>query len=119
MDALHAALGWITVATAIVTVVAAVLTARGRLGSRTPLDRAILAHLGAAIAASAVGLALLATGRPLGDPLHAVYAAVAVGAVPVGRYLSRDGPTPRIGRHVAVGGLLVLGALLRLFMTGR
>jgi hypothetical protein len=119
MDALHAILAWVAAAAAVAVVVVGAAVAVGRLSSRRLVDRAILASLGATGAAGAAGLVLPLTNRPPGDPLHLLYGVVAFAALPLARYHARDGRIERIGRWVAVAGIVVVGAMLRLFMTGR
>lgn len=116
---LHIALAWIAAGTAFVALVVAAARGWADRGSRLLVDRAILAVMGTVLVASLAGIVLPVSGRTLSDPLHALYGAVAFGALPVGRYVARAGDTRRIARYATVGCLLVLAAMLRLFMTGR
>jgi hypothetical protein len=118
MAPLHVALAWAAVAAGLALLVVALATAAGRTASYRQLDAAILAQLGTTGAAALVGLILPLAAYTLRDPLHLVYAAIALAAAPIGRYLGR-GDTRRIGRYAVVAGLVVLGSTLRLFMTGR
>ena len=121
---LHA---WLAVAGAVLATGATVLglltgigVTRGRV-ARLWIDRLILAIL-AVVAVDLLlgaGVALLASGgRGPADPLHLVYAVVALLALPAARFeVERRGST-RIGWWVCAGGLVTLGALLRLWATG-
>jgi Flp pilus assembly protein protease CpaA len=64
------------------------------------------------------GLGLLAGGARPREVLHFVYAAIAVGAVPVADSLSRHGDPRRRGIATCVGALVALVVILRLFGTG-
>ena len=81
--------------------------------SRTWLDRAVLVGTGTALVAALVGgLAFLTASGP-GDPLHVLYAVLAVVALPVARAW---GDAPRPG-PMLLGGLVLLGVTVRLFQT--
>jgi hypothetical protein len=118
MAPIHVALAWAAVAAGVVLLGAAILTAAGRTASYRALDAAILAQLGTTGAAAIVGLVLPLSGSAVRDPLHLLYAVVALAAAPIGRYAGH-GDTRRIGRYAVIAGLVVLGSTLRLFMTGR
>jgi hypothetical protein len=118
MIPLHVALAWAAVAAGFVFLAAAIATALGWTSSYRVLDATILAQIAAAGAAAVAGIVLPLTGSTIRDPLHLLYAVVALIAAPLGRYLGR-GETRRIGRYAVVAGLVVLGSTLRLFMTGR
>ena len=121
---LHA---WLAAASAVLTAGATVLgalsgsgVARGR-AVRLWLDRLVLAVL-AVVAADLLlgaGVALLASGaKGPADLLHLVYAIVALLALPVLRLEATRRRSARIGWWVCAGGLVTLGALLRLWATG-
>ncbi len=118
MVPLHVALAWAAVAAGVVLLGVAVATAAGRTASYRELDAAILAQLATTGAAAIVGLVLPIVGSAIRDPLHIVYAVVALAAAPIARY-SGHGDARRIGRFAVLAGLVVLGSTLRLFMTGR
>lgn len=118
MAPIHVALAWAAVAAALALCVVAVVTAAGRTASYRALDAAILAQIATTGAAAIAGVVLPLAGFTVRDPLHVLYAAVALGAAPVGRYAGR-GDARRIGRYAVVAGVVVLGSMLRLFMTGR
>jgi hypothetical protein len=65
------------------------------------------------------GLVVVLTGAGPSDLLHFVYAVLVVGGLPVARYAVHHRAQPGFGRWVAVAALIVMGALLRSFMTGR
>ena len=126
--------------------VAAAAAALGAGVSRRLVDRLLLGYLVAIAVAVLLGPALLVAGRAPADPLHLVYAAVALGALPVTRVLGARprtvrvasarsaSPSPgtdagpptarrgsvgtRLGRWLLLGGVVTLGSLLRLWMTG-
>jgi hypothetical protein len=121
---LHA---WLAVAAAILAAGATVLgllAGLGRIGGRGArlwMDRMVLGVLavvgvnqllGAAVAMFAPG------GRGPADPLHFVYAMVALVALPVVRLEAMRRRSTRVGWWVCAGGLVTLGALLRLWATG-
>jgi hypothetical protein len=58
------------------------------------------------------------SGRGPADPLHFVYAMVALVALPVVRLEAMRRRSTRVGWWVCAGGLITLGALLRLWATG-
>lgn len=118
MAPIHVVLAWAAVAAGVALLVVAVATAAGRTASYRALDAAILAQIATTGAAAIAGLVLPLAGSTIRDPLHLVYAAVALLAAPIGRYAGR-GDARRIGRYAVVAGLVVLGSTLRLFMTGR
>jgi hypothetical protein len=118
MAPIHVALAWAAVAAGVGLLGVALATAAGRTASYRELDAAILAQLATTAVASIVGLLLPVTGSAIRDPLHILYAVVALTAAPLGRYLGR-GDARRIGRFAVVAGLVVLGSTVRLFMTGR
>ena len=122
---LHA---WLASAAAVVAAGAVVLGALAGLGlaagrsARLWLDRLVLGLLAVVTANVALGglVAFLGLGGRSGpaDPLHLVYAAAALVALPVARFeVERRGST-RVGWWVCGGGLVTLGALLRLWATG-
>jgi hypothetical protein len=121
---LHA---WLAAAVALLTVGATLLgalagsgVARGRAVRRW-LDRLVLAVLAVVAANLLLGaaVALLASGgKGPADLLHLVYAMVALLTLPVLRLEAMRRRSARIGWWVCAGGLVTLGALLRLWATG-
>ena len=123
--------GVLTVAAAVlaaVVVISGLLAALGRPPATGFIDRSITLALLAIVAAAVAGVLPFIGGMGPRDALHAVYAAVAVLALPLARLLpepeERDAPGAaapigrRGGRWLAFGGLATLGALLRLAGTG-
>ncbi len=97
----------------------ALVAAGGALRHRSvrfALDRAILAALASVSVGIALGLVILVTGGRPADPLHLLYAGLALAILPVARFWDR------LAGHrlaaVGVGGLVLLGLVLRLFQTG-
>jgi hypothetical protein len=119
MAGLHALFGWLTVASTIAVLVAALPGAIGRPSSRRWIDRAILVQVVAASVACLAGIVVAVTGSGPGDVLHFVYAAVVLGTLPGARYAVHGNTGRRFAGWVAVAALVVMGALLRSFMTGR
>ncbi len=109
---------------AVICVLAAVTLAVGIAGTvrnrfdKLTTDRLILAVLAVLALTSIVGPTLLVTGHQPGDALHYVYAVVAWLALPAGRYIAGSGSDRRRAGTVAVAAAILLGALLRLYMTG-
>jgi hypothetical protein len=125
LDVLHA---WLASGAAILATGAVVLGAlvalgaAGRRAGRRWLDRLVLALLVVVAADVVLGglVGILALGGRVGpaDPLHFVYAMVALLAVPVVRLEAMRRRSARLGWWVCAGGLVTLGALLRLWATG-
>jgi hypothetical protein len=86
--------------------------------SKRLLDRGILALLAVTAAAAIVGPLVLLVAGPPREWLHLVYAAAALAAAPVARAIAAARGSSRTGAWVAVGGLVTLAALLRLWGTG-
>jgi hypothetical protein len=118
MAELHAALAWIAVVGAVAVVAAALPTAAGRTASYRLLDLAILGLVGSTSAALLAGLVLLLLGHRPSEALHFLYAAVALAALPIARYAMRNQSASQMARVAALGGVIVLVSVLRLFMTG-
>ena len=127
--AVHAAIGWILLLVAVGLGLASAwsfATARRTAGARDHrflVDRLALSAVGLAALGAAIGLVLLGTGPGAADPLHLVYGAAAVLAVPVAVSigLRRAGSAAsRASRDawMAVGGAVLAGVALRLIGTG-
>jgi hypothetical protein len=126
---LHVILAVVATAASLVVVVTAIWSAfvgrrsGGHRDHRWAVDRAVLAVLGGVFAAGLVGAILLVTGSRPADPLHYLYGPAALIVLPVaiwiGTRATRSGSS-RGRRDVwtAVGGLALLGIVLRLFATG-
>ena len=115
---LHAWLAVASVVLAAAVVVLGALDGIGTVRGRRWLDRLVLALLGATVAGALLGLGVLVGAQPPADPLHLVYGAAAVLAVPAARLIAGTRGSPRLGWWLAAGGLVTLGALLRLWATG-
>jgi hypothetical protein len=119
VDQLHALLALLAVAGALALLGAAILTATRLDGSYRALDRGILVQVGTLAIAALSGLTVPLTGTLPRDPLHFLYAAVGLVVAPGVRYATRAADAKRMGRWQVVAAAVVLGAVLRLFMTGR
>jgi hypothetical protein len=119
VDQLHAVLAWLAVAGALALLGAAILTATRRDESYRLLDRAILVQLGTLALAALSGLAFTVGGTLPRDPLHFLYAVVGLLIAPGVRFWTRRVDARKMGRWQIVAAAVVLGAVLRLFMTGR
>jgi hypothetical protein len=100
---------------AVVLAVAVVGRVTGR-DVRFALDRAILAGLVLTAAGIVLGLVILITGGRPTDPLHLLYAAVALAVVPIARFWDRLAGHRLVA--VGVGALILAGLVVRLFQTG-
>jgi hypothetical protein len=115
---LHA---WVATLAAIIAgalVVLGVLDALRMVDARRWLDRLVLALLVALLGATVLGPGIVIGVRPPTDPLHFLYAGIALGTVPVLRFVAHERRSDRLGGWLAVGGIITLGALLRLWATG-
>ena len=113
--------GWAGVLSALLAaaiVVLGVLDGLGVVRARRGLDRLVLGLLAATGAGAILGLGVLVGQRPPSDALHLVYGVAAVVAVPGARLIAGMRRSPRLGWWLAAGGLVTLGALLRLWATG-
>jgi hypothetical protein len=119
VDQLHALLAWLAVVGALALAGAAILTATRHDGSYALLDRGILVQVGTFAIAALAGLVVPLTGTLPRDPLHFLYAIVGLLVAPVVRYATRAGDARRMGRWHVIAAAVVLGTVLRLFMTGR
>jgi uncharacterized membrane protein len=119
VDQLHALLAWLAVVGALALLGAAILTASRQDESYRLLDRAILVQLGTLALAALSGLAFPLSGTLPRDPLHVLYATVGLLVAPGVRYATRGADARRMGRWQVVGAVVLVGVVLRLFMTGR
>ena len=126
--AVHAGLAILAAALALAVTAAGAIAGFGRPIRRPRVDELIAILAVVVGAAVVVGVVLLA-GRGLGDPLHVVYALVALAAAPAARILATPGQplvdghgVPVLGRGqgrwIAFSGLVTVGVLGRLAMTG-
>jgi hypothetical protein len=118
---LHLALAVATAVVAAGVVVLGVVESAGLVTaarSKRLLDRGILALLVVTAATAVVGPLVLLVAGPPREWLHLVYAAAALAAAPVARAIAGARRSSRTGAWVAVGGLVTLAALLRLWGTG-
>ncbi|MDQ3871933.1 MAG: hypothetical protein M3301_10025 [Chloroflexota bacterium] len=118
MDSLHLALALLAVALSLLLAGVTGLDVARQRWHPFLADRLILALLGALVLACAVGATIALRGRPPADLLHLLYSGLALAVVPVARYLARSGTPRRRAAIVGTGTLLLLGFLVRLFMTG-
>ena len=96
-------------------------SARGSGGTRDhrfAVDRSLLVLEGLIGLSLVLGLILLAAGRRPADPLHFLYAVVALVTVPAGGWWGGGGGRRRRDAWVAVFAVVLLGIEARLLMTG-
>jgi hypothetical protein len=118
VNALHAALAVPAAIGLLLVAVLGVLHRRlGRAGILW-LDRAILVTLAVIAAAVLTGLVVALTDRGPADPLHFLYALLALAVLPVARAVGAGRSDRRLERAVLIGAAIGLGAVLRLSMTG-
>ncbi len=116
---LHLGLFVATAAATIALLVVAVLGLVRDHFRRLWIDRLILVSLACVALTTVVGPALILSGEQPTDSLHFLYAAVAWLALPVGRVVSGSVHSARRrGASIAVATVVMLGVLLRLYMTG-
>lgn len=112
---------WLFVVTLALAVVLFAVSLIGAVQSRFRtllVDRLILAALAALALTSLIGPPLLISGQQPPDRLHFLYAGLAWVALPIARYAARSGDARRRGIALIVGTAVLLGACLRLYMTG-
>ncbi len=115
---LHA---WVATAVAVVAgvlVVVGLLDSLRIIAARHWLDRLVLLLVAGVLVAVLLGPPVFIGVRPPSDPLHFLYAALALGSVPALRFVAHRRRSARLGGWLAVGGLITLGTLLRLWATG-
>src|SRR5947209_1188445 len=114
MKLVHLALAWVSVGAAVFILAGAVLAAlRGREPPLLrPLERAFAGLIGLQLI---VGLLDLATGHRPHDPLHFLYAGLALLTLPVARAFGRR--RGQVAFYRLIGAVLLLGILFRLFTT--
>lgn len=83
---------------------------------RFALDRVILGVLLLLAIAVLSGLVILVTGARPHDPLHLLYAVLALLVLPVARFWDRL--SDRRALAVVVGSVVIIALVLRLFQTG-
>lgn len=95
----------------------------GRRDNRSALDRAVLVVLAMIASAEILGVALLLTSARPADPLHFLYGAAGLVALPIAIFFGArtppvDGSRVRRDAWTAVGAIVLLGILFRLYATG-
>lgn len=117
MELAHRVIAYAAVAAVAVGVVwSLALAARSRAGDRI-FERYQLLVVGLFLVAGAVGGLLLVTGARPADDLHLLYAAVAIGLIPLARsYVPEGGRRRNI--VILLAFLALGGVVFRLFGTG-
>ena len=114
--------GWAGILSALLAAAVVVLGVLDGMGVRPRTARARPPGARAARrpprAGAILGIGVLVGRRPPSDALHLVYGVAAVVAVPGARLAAGMRRSPRLGWWLAAGGLVTLGALLRLWATG-
>ena len=115
---LHA---WIATASAVIAglvVIVGALDGAGIVQARAWLDRLAVALVGALVLVALLGPGIIiGLGGPA-DPLHLVYAAIALAAVPLARLVASRRGSVRPGWWMAAGGVATLGMLYLLWQSG-
>ncbi|MHB8959071.1 MAG: hypothetical protein ACYDAN_05535 [Candidatus Limnocylindrales bacterium] len=114
-NAHHLAAPLVAAAALVLLVIVVVGAARHR-PVRFAADRAILLALALVGLGIVSGLIVLLTGGAPSDPLHFVYAVVALAVLPVVRFWDRL--ARRRALALAVGAVVLAALMLRLFQTG-
>lgn len=118
MAQLHA---WVATAAAVLAgavLLIAIPDAAGLVTTRRLQDGLSVALFAALLGAVLLGPGIVVGVGPPSDPTHYVYAAAALGAVPLGRLVAVRRGRGRVSWWVAGGALVTLLALLRLWATG-
>jgi hypothetical protein len=115
---LHAWLATASAVLAVLLVLLGSLVGIGVVHSVRWLDRLIVAVMVSVATAGILGPLLFIAVAPPADTIHVLYAGVALLAAPVARLESIRRHSTRVGWWVAAGGLVTLGAVLRLWATG-
>jgi hypothetical protein len=116
MGQIHADTSWLVVGvTAVFTVIAAVCA---RIGPRPWIDwalRAVAAVVGLQVL---LGLLAYASGSRPRTGLHLLYAVAALVVLPLAKRFSSEAPPAPRAAVLAIGGVLMLMIVWRLFATG-
>lgn len=88
------------------------------VAARRLLDGLVIALLVVLLLGTMLGPLVVITTAPPRDPLHLLYAGVALVAAPITRFEAARRRVARTGWWLGLGGLVTLGALLRLWVTG-
>jgi len=115
---LHAWAALAAAVTAGLLVVIGALDSLGVVAGKRWLDRILITMLACLGVAVLLGPGIVIGVGPPSDPMHYLYAFVAVAAAPWARYTAGRRGATRIGGWVAVGGLITLATLFRLWGTG-
>lgn len=118
MDAIHRLLAYGAVAVAIAGLGWSALVALRGKEETSSFERFQAGAVSLLIVASASGVLLLITGSSPSDPLHLLYAGVAIAVIPLARSF-RGQASHRRTALLALAAFVVLGAIIyRLFTTG-
>jgi hypothetical protein len=115
---LHA---WLATASAVIAglvVVLGTLDGAGLVRARAWLDRLVVVLFVTLVAVVLLGPGIVVGIGGPADPLHFVYAAVALVAVPLLRFLAARRESAGAGWWMAAGGLVTLGMLYLLWQSG-
>jgi hypothetical protein len=112
----HQLIAPLVAAAGIVLIAVVVVASMRHRPARFATDRVILAALALVALGIATGLLVLFTGSRPADPLHFLYAGVALILLPVARFWGRleryRGPA------LGIAGIVLAALVLRLFQTG-
>lgn len=117
MEVIHRVLAYGAVAAAGVGLVWSAVLATRPATDRQLFDRFGLLVVGLLVAAALAGVAQLAAGARPKEDLHLIYAAIAIGLIPLARSFV-TGKTRREAVVIVAAYLVLAGVLFRLFTTG-
>jgi hypothetical protein len=116
---LHAALAILAaIAGGATLLLVAAAAVRGRTIVQPWTDRAILAALALVLANVLVGAGIAVGGRRPADPLHYLYAILAIIALPIARFGGGESWAHRRALVIALGAIVLVGLVVRLVQTG-
>ena len=119
MSDLHAALAILaTIAGGATLLLVAAAAVRGRTLVQPWTDRAILFALALVLANVFVGAGIAIGGRQPPDPLHYLYAILAIIALPIARFAGGESWARRRALVIGLGAIMLVGLVVRLVQTG-
>jgi hypothetical protein len=116
---LHAALAILAaIAAGATLLLVATAAVRGRTLVQPWTDRAILFALALVVANVFVGAGIAVGGRRPADPLHYLYAILAIVVLPIARFGGGESWARRRALVIGLGAIVLVGLVVRLVQTG-